>query len=166
MTAEESFILGILAFLGVFIVVIFIMAIVLYLFLAFGLFKMGQREGIDYAWLAFIPYAQYYLLAVLVKDRLGSGMREALPWILIGLMAANFMFGFISSFIPFAFIITIPLGLALTGFTLFAFFHLFKKYSDSYVVMFVFTILTLGALGSIFTFVIRNNEKRLDGAAV
>ncbi|GAK07252.1 hypothetical protein [Geomicrobium sp. JCM 19038] len=165
MAAEDGFFLAILAFMGIFIVFMFLFAIVMYFFMAFGLYRMAENQNIELSWLAFIPIAQYYLLGVLVQSRLTGGMREGIPWILASLLAANFFLGIIAGVMPLIGFLALPISLASVGFTIYASFHLYKKYSEQYVVLFVFTIVTLGMLAPIFVFFIRNNMPLEEEAA-
>ena len=60
--------LGIFAAAAVgFIVVFVIIGVALYIFLAFSLFKLAQKRGLDMPWLAWIPIAQFYLIGKMVK---------------------------------------------------------------------------------------------------
>ncbi len=49
-----------LAFIIIYFVVIFGISITMYLFEAFGIYRMGQRLGFKNAWLAFVPIANMY----------------------------------------------------------------------------------------------------------
>lgn len=52
---------AVLGFIGV------IVGIALYVFVAFSLFKLAQKRGVDMPWLAWIPVAQMYIIGKLVK---------------------------------------------------------------------------------------------------
>lgn len=51
-----------------FIVIVWIVVIALYIFYAFSLFKLAQKRGVEMAWLAWIPVAQFYVLGKMVKS--------------------------------------------------------------------------------------------------
>ncbi|SDI44404.1 hypothetical protein [Natribacillus halophilus] len=139
---------------------LFVAGITLYLLFAFGLFQLGKRNEVENAWLAFIPIAQYYTLGMVVWDRVPAGFRNVLPWLLIGLAAGQIPLMLMEVFFPPFAILSILLSFVTVGFVLYALFELFRKYSDKYVVLLVFSILTFGLVGVIATFVIRNNEVR------
>ncbi|MBB6450341.1 hypothetical protein HNR44_002324 [Geomicrobium halophilum] len=69
----------------------------------------------------------------------------------------QFLFSVFTSIVPFGFVLTIPGEIAFLGFLLYAFIELFRKYSDIYIVFFIFSVLTLSVLAYVFTFVIRKN---------
>jgi hypothetical protein len=45
-----------------------LLGIALYLLMAWSLYVMASKRNIEYAWLAFIPFANYYILGKLVGD--------------------------------------------------------------------------------------------------
>lgn len=152
---------AIILLLFFFLLLIFTGGIALYLLFAFGLFRLAKRNDIENAWLAFIPIAQYYTLGMVVWDRVPTGFRNVLPWLMIGLAVAQIPLMLFEIFFPPLVILSILLSFVTIGFVLYALFELFRKYSNNYVVLLVFSILTLGIVGVIATFVIRNNEERL-----
>lgn len=52
--------------LGAFLFVLGIITFIFYCFLAVGLMTMAKRRGIENAWLAWIPIANYYILGQLI----------------------------------------------------------------------------------------------------
>lgn len=59
--------LGVFAALAVFGFFGVIIGIAVYVFYAFSLFKLAQKRGVENAWLAWIPIAQFYIIGKLVK---------------------------------------------------------------------------------------------------
>lgn len=57
----------ILAMIGVF-VVLFIIVLVFYILKGFALYKMAQRQGIENAWLAFVPFGMDYIMGLLIGE--------------------------------------------------------------------------------------------------
>ncbi|QQK81548.1 hypothetical protein HUG20_17610 [Salicibibacter cibi] len=143
-----------------FVLFIFAGGIALYLLFAFGLFRLANRNEIANAWLAFIPIAQYYTLGMVVWDRVPAGFRDVLPWLMIGLAAAQIPLMLVEFIFPPIIIVSMLLSFATLGLMMYALFEVFRKYSDQYVILLVFSIVTLGLVGIIATFVIRNNEAR------
>ncbi|MBK1812327.1 hypothetical protein JHL18_17015 [Clostridium sp. YIM B02505] len=56
-----------LALLGIFIFFFFIISIILYVFMAYALYTMAVRQGLENPWVAWIPIAQLYTLGKLIK---------------------------------------------------------------------------------------------------
>ncbi|AXF56280.1 hypothetical protein [Salicibibacter kimchii] len=150
----------ILLILVLFLLFVFAVGIPIYLLFAFGLFRLAKRNDIENAWLAFIPIAQYYTLGMVVWDRVPAGFRNVLPWLLIGLPVVQTPLIFLEMIFPSLAILSLLLSFATIGIFFYALFVIFRKYSDKYVVLLVFSLLTLGLVGAIATFVIRNNEER------
>jgi hypothetical protein len=65
MSSYEGY--GALAALAVFGVIGVFIGIALYIFFAFSLYKLAQKRGVDLAWLAWIPIAQFYVIGKMVK---------------------------------------------------------------------------------------------------
>lgn len=65
MSSSEAY--GLLAAVAIFGVIGAIIGIALYIFVAFSLFKLAQKRGVDMPWLAWIPIAQMYIIGKLVK---------------------------------------------------------------------------------------------------
>jgi len=64
-------ILGVLAVFGGLLFIAVIGAIVLQVLYSFGMYKMGQRAGVENSWLAFIPPLNFYVMGKLF-DRNGG----------------------------------------------------------------------------------------------
>lgn len=70
---SDSGVYALLAFLGAFAFIAFILVIAIYVLASLGLYKLAQNAGIENPWLAWIPVANMYILAKLVKTvKLGS----------------------------------------------------------------------------------------------
>ncbi|GFP76561.1 hypothetical protein [Clostridium fungisolvens] len=55
------------ALLGFFLFFFSIISLVLYIFMAYALYKMAVRQGLENPWVAWIPIAQLYILGKLIK---------------------------------------------------------------------------------------------------
>lgn len=55
------------ALLGFFLFFFSIISVVLYIFMAYALYKMAVRQGLENPWVAWIPIAQLYILGKLIK---------------------------------------------------------------------------------------------------
>lgn len=57
----ETTLIGILMICGIILIVWAIFALLSYILKGVGMYTMAKRQGMDYAWLAFIPFARTYL---------------------------------------------------------------------------------------------------------
>ena len=95
--SDESIVAGILAIYLIILAVLFIFYVVNYVFKGIGMYTIAKRQGKDYPWLAFIPFARTYLHGELAGNiRLKNKMIKnpgiwylALPFIF---GAVNFVF--------------------------------------------------------------------------
>src|SRR5690625_3593196 len=144
--------MGILGFLFAFFaffVVFIIICIILYILMAIGLFNIAKRSGKqDLAWLAWIPVANSFLLALLVEDDVHPDIRGKFT-LFYGIgFAVSIVFG---SFIPF--VSFIPLIMIM-----YAFYFIAKRYSDNPVMHIVIAIITVGFAIPIQIFIFRNRN--------
>ena len=65
----ESTLIGIMMILFIIMLVCAIFALLSYILKGIGMYTMAKRQGMDYAWLAFIPFARTYLHGELAGDR-------------------------------------------------------------------------------------------------
>lgn len=141
-----------------------------YIFMGFGLMKMGETMGEKAPWLSWIPYANQYLLGKL-------GINSATGMLLVVANIVSSIFGLalgvlmsLSENIGNAEIVYIPLiifsiimvlyCIAVSVLMYITYHKLYKKFSDKATVMTIFTVLTGTALAPIFIFAIRNNKLR------
>ncbi len=140
-----GFIGAIVGILIMFLFFIIILLIILYIFQGIGLSKIAKRMNIKNSWLAWIPFANMFLLGqVSMEDNIGIALVALL---VLSSLANKIAF----------------LKLASFGYVVLLFIvahNLYKKLSDKATVMTVFSVLTGGILIPIFIFAIRNNEIR------
>lgn len=60
-SAADSILAGILAIYFIVLLVFFLFYIISYVFKGIGMYTIAKRQGMDYPWLAFIPFARTYL---------------------------------------------------------------------------------------------------------
>lgn len=141
-----------------------------YIFMGFGLMKMGETMGEKAPWLSWIPYANQYMLGKLgINNTVGillvisNGVSSLLGMILGILMTLTEEFiNMEIVYIPliiFGVIIAIYC-IAVSILMYIVYYKLYKKFSDKAVIMTIFTVLTGTALAPIFIFAIRNNKLR------
>jgi hypothetical protein len=113
-----------------------------------GLMKIARKLGITYNWLAWVPFGNIYLLGeVGVNDIFGIVLT-------LGQLVYSFNLGF--QILPFWF--TLILGFTLFVLWSVALHGVYKRFSREPVALSVATVLTGGFLGTIFLFLLRNNE--------
>lgn len=142
----------ILAFFAVF-VVLFIVGIVLYILQAIGLFAIAKKEGRqDVAFLAWIPIANSFLMALLVEDDVHPDIRGKFTLIYGIAFVVSIL---LSSFIPF--VGFIPLILML-----YAFYIIVKWYSPNPILHIVIAAITLGASSAVSIFLLRKRDRIIE----
>lgn len=71
-----------------------VIGIAVYIFVAFALYKLAQKRGLDMAWLAWIPIAQMYILGQMVKKvKISTFEIPSLEIVLPVGMLANMLLG-------------------------------------------------------------------------
>lgn len=113
-------------FVGLFVLFLFILALIGYIPFSLGLFRMAQKCGIENPWLAWVPYADLYIMGRLVRTlRLGRYEVHRPEW---SLPAAGLL-GTLLAGVPF---IGVPVSLAvllLIGLALYRLNLIFKRES-------------------------------------
>ncbi|HLR70965.1 MAG TPA: hypothetical protein VK085_05995 [Pseudogracilibacillus sp.] len=148
---EEDVLLGLIFAFFAFFVVLFIVAVILFIFQAIGLFKIAKREGkADIAWLAWIPVVNTFLMTLLVENDVHKDIRGKFTLIYGIAFVLSIIAG---SFIPF-------IGLVPMVLFFYAFYFIAKKYSDNPVLHLVIGIVTIGFAVPIQIFIFRNREMK------
>ena len=129
--------------------------IIFYLALAIGLYRMAIRKGEPNAWIAFIPFVQFYMIGQLL-ERVKIGNTEItspnLSYLFVAITLAPFILG------------EIPIiGGLLVLFSLIAWFigfhWLFNRYSRFEVILTALNVLTLGLASAFIVLAISSNEQ-------
>ncbi|MDF2674967.1 MAG: conserved rane protein of unknown function [Clostridiales bacterium] len=145
---------ALLAIFGAFAFVFFILAIVLYVLGSLGLYKLAQNTGIENPWLAWIPIANLYILAKLVKSvKLGSFEVPSLEIVLpVGCLAAAILGN-----IP---VIGWLIYLAYVVLLVIVFYKLFTIYRPQQATLWIVLSIVLSFIGMpfIFLFIMRNDR--------
>src|SRR5690625_3851329 len=148
---EDDVLLGLIFALSAFCVLLLIVAFILFIFQAIGLFKIAKREGkADIAWLAWIPVVNTILMTLLVENDVHKYIRGKLTLI----YGIAFVLSIIaSSFIPF-------IGFVPLAIIYYAFYFIAKRYTDNPVLHLVIAIITFGFAMPIQIFIFRNREAK------
>lgn len=127
----------------------FLIAVLLYILGAIGLYRIALKSGIEHPWFAFIPVLQFYTLGKLIGEiKIGNQIIPELELLL--------SIGFFTRYIPiFGWIFKI----VWIGLLFVTFYELYKLYKeDKAILMLVISIITLGLAVPIFLFIMRNDE--------
>ena len=152
----DSGALAIFAVLGAFIFVFVIIALIVYILLSLGLYKLAKNAGIENPWLAWIPIANLYILGKLVKNvSLGSLEVPSLEIVLPVASLATMVLGsvpFIGWIINLAYLILLVLVL----------YNLFKIYRPEQATLWTVLSIIFSFIGlpAIFIFIMRNDSPR------
>jgi len=123
-----------------------ILILPLYILGSLGLMKIAERQGIQYNWIAWLPVSSSYLLGKVETN-------ESLAWVLTSF---SFLIWFTSwTNIPTAIYWALLLAGLIIGSV--ALYNIYKRLSRHVIPMTIITFLSLGILGPIFLFAIRNN---------
>lgn len=147
-TDFEPFIFG-LVFL-----VIGVLAVVSYVLSSLTYYTMAKNEGMDKAWLAWIPYANMYVVGELLNVKLkgDGGLKLLIGYIILSILSSIPVLG-----VLFSIVLLVATGVM--------WYWLFQKYSDRpglhTTLSFVLMITIIGSLYSVIAlFVMRNNKAR------
>lgn len=147
---------GIFAFLAIFgalIFLFFIVGIVLYILASLGLYKMAVNVSIENPWLAWVPVANMYIIAKLIKTlKIKDFIVPSLEYVLPGGVIAVAILGGI----PF---IGTLLSLAYSILLFFALHKLFKIYRPQNALLWLILSIILPFMGPIFIYMIRNDRR-------
>ena len=128
--------------------------ILFYLAMAIGLYRMAVRKGEPNAWIAFIPFVQYYMVGQLLETvRIGNTeiSRPNLSYLFVAIALAPFVLGEIAI-----------LGGLIVFFSLIAYFigfhYLFHNYSRFDVILTVINVLTFGLASAFIVLALSANE--------
>lgn len=143
---------ALLAVFGAFAFLFVIIGIVLYILASLGLYKMAMNAGIENPWLAWIPIANIYILARLIKTlRIADKEVPKLEYVLPGGALAVAILGGIP-------LIGTLLSLAYAILIFFALHKLFKMYRPQSATLWLILSIILSFMGPIFIFMMRNDR--------
>ena len=140
-----------LAILGMFLFIFAFIGIVLYVIFSFAFYKMAVNAGIENAWLAWIPVAQWYVLAKIIKSLRIAGYD--IPYLEFVLPGAT-VIALILNRIP---VIGSLVSIANFVLLLFALNKLYKMYKPDQAVL--FTVLSIFGLPIPFIFLAIKDSK-------
>lgn len=122
---------------GTILLIAFVVAFMMYLLSAIGIYKMGQRAGIQLSGLAFIPIANQYVIGKLLKGNFTVfGKKIESPEIVLPIIT---ICGAAMTGIPFIGFLVAIVSLI---FNISTFYHLYRKYKgDSATALTILTVI-------------------------
>ncbi len=148
---------AILGFIAGFGIIIWIVAILWYFLSAFGFYRLAKNAGVTPAWIAWIPFLQFFLLGKLDNDRVwgipGASWILVLGHILIPVLAnyvgTNSVVNFIYYALTFVFYVYLQT----------AYYDLYKIYAPNTAVLWLVLGIIFPFLIPIFVFIIRDRTR-------
>jgi hypothetical protein len=149
---RDSGLIALFSILAGFSIILFLVAIVLYVLKSLGLYKLASNAGLENPWLAWLPFGDLYLLAKLVKGvKIGTFEVPRLELVLpIGQLIVLILSG-----IP---VIGTILCIAFAVLLLFVLYKLFNIYKPASAVLWLVLSIILPFMGPIFIFMIRDER--------
>lgn len=151
----------------------FVIGIAVYIFHSIGLYRLAKNQGIENAWLAWIPIGNYYIIGTVAKK--SNYIKTKIPRLDMILpicgavyVALSFVPSIINIFASLAgsyasilsmgisSLVISLLGLCFTAFLVFVYYHIYKLYDPNNAVL--FTVLSVFGFAFIFIFIIRNKQ--------
>lgn len=129
-----------------------IIGFIVYLFGAYGLYRLARRRGLEFAWFAWIPFLQGYTLGELVDNNV-FGLPQAKWVLLLGSAVISIISGFTWGWV--VWILDALLYIYVIG----ANFELFKIYRPSSALVITIIGMFIPILYPIWYFVIRNDTR-------
>lgn len=143
---------GLIELLGSLFLFFLIIGIALYVLKSIGLYKLAVNDGIDNAWLAWLPVGDAYIIAKLIKSlKIGNW---DVPNIEI-VLPVGYALVIVASGIP---LIGALIVIAYTILFLFALYRLYYIYRPDQAVLWLVLSIVLAFMSPIFIFMMRNDR--------
>ena len=145
----EIMILTVIRATAITLLVLFLFALILHILLAIGLKKIADESGTKNSWMAYVPILNIYIMG-----KMAYGMVYAYILLILSCIS-TFYIKDLSNILP-QFVILMIVSITILG-VLASIYRIYKKASRHHIIMFIFTILSLGLLSPFFLFAIRRN---------
>jgi len=143
---------GMAAFIGIFSLLIIVLAIGSYVLAALGLYTMAKRRNIENPWVAWIPVAQMYILGKLIRTlNIGSYEVPQVELVLPGIAIAGVVLGAIP-------LIGTVIAIASAVVSLFAIYKLYNMYRPDQATLYLILSIVIPFMGPVFLFLMRNDD--------
>jgi hypothetical protein len=153
---------GFLAAYLALVIVLFLVGVASYILGSVGMYRLASRQGLANPWMAWLPYANTYLLGALADD-INSRKNKTTNyrWLLLGFILGSTFFPIISLLdIGIAIVLSIlsmALALATAVICFMAYYIIYEEYTHTAAGLLVLSILVSPSIPFIL-FAIRNNE--------
>ncbi len=149
--------------LGIFFLIVVVLGLIaIYIISSLGIMNVASKNKIPNAWLAFVPYARYYIIGKLGFEIYPEEGKKnpTLTWVLFGLSCGVLVL----SSQDYSYL----LRAAVTVFNAIAFYNIFKVLAPKSATGFTIGTVIVENLGGIFLYAVRNNvpESKVDEAVV
>jgi hypothetical protein len=143
---------------GVASLLFFIIAIIMYVLLAIGLYGLGKTENTGNEWFAFVPILQFYIVGKILKEiKISTYTIPQLELVLPLAPIAVFILGSILGVIPLlGGLLSLILNIASAIFYIIVMFNFFKRYKGDQATLMTVLSVILPFMGPIYVFNLRN----------
>lgn len=111
-------------------ILVFVAWIIAYVMLSFGLYQAAQKRNMQFAWMAWVPLARYYLLGTMLRNELSVTLHTRIPYFHYILPVASALPVLVAG--PFSWLIT----LAVYALVVMAYIALFRQYGEASAVIY------------------------------
>lgn len=106
-------------------IIVFLAWIVSYVLLSFGLYQAAQKRSIQFPWMAWVPFARYYLVGAMLHNELVVTPRTRIPYFQYILPIASALPILVAG--PISWLVT----LAIYALVVMAYIGLFRQYGEA-----------------------------------
>lgn len=170
-STTDELMFAMLAAFGVFMFAALVVSLLMYVFYGLGMSKIAENEGRAYAWLAWVPIVNLFMIPMSVESDVHGWLKGRFTkvnvWVYILALAVSFTLSFAVPFMPveLALLLYIPsflLMLIPSFLLLYGFYFLTVRYSDNVIWHLLLAIATSGAAVPFQLFRWRNREPRVN----
>lgn len=147
---DDSGLYALLMVFGSLMIVFIVLGIICYIIGALGLMKIGQKAGVENAWLAWIPIANMYVLGKIIRNLSIGSYTISNPEVILPVGAAA---ACVLSFVP---VIGWLISIAYAIIALFALYKLYRMYNEKNAVLFLVLSIIIPFLTAFFIFSFRD----------
>lgn len=132
-------------------IIAFVFLLILHIFGAIGLKKIADKKEKGKSWIAFIPILNSFLIGILAfKKRI-----MAYLFLILSLLSTLYIADLYKVLPEIAIVAILVITFIML---LMSLFNIYKSLSNKYIVMFIFTLLTVGLISPFLLFAIRKNN--------
>jgi len=151
----------------IFLCVAVLLAIGLFVVKAIGLYRIAQRQGIEHAWIAWIPFVQAYLYAEIIGEeiKIGTVKIPQFPWIYIAITYGSPIIAFVLNLVPFwGGLLALLLGPAIYVASIYVMYRFFKIFEGDNAVVYTVICAIFPVVFPFMVLVLREKSFAADAA--